>query len=217
MIGGSCPGRGWEIFPHPHVQTGAGTHPASYPVSTRGSFRGGKAAGREADHSPQSSAEAKNVWSCTSTPQYTFMVWCPVKKAQGQLYLLVVRKVFGITAHSYVEELSIITTFLRIVICMTSGTRSGNRKFRHKFGDIQIVGIFSPKLRSFLEFSIFLTEKDCLELSRRSSDWMLPPPPPTSALLPWQCVLQYRTCSPSKSYFGTMGNGPIFYTAIVLI
>jgi hypothetical protein len=41
---------------------------------------------READHSPLSSAEVKNAWSHTSTPQYVFMAWCSVK-AQGQLYL----------------------------------------------------------------------------------------------------------------------------------
>jgi hypothetical protein len=29
--------------------------------------------GREADHSPPYSAEVKNTWSCTSTPQYVFM------------------------------------------------------------------------------------------------------------------------------------------------
>jgi hypothetical protein len=40
------------------VQTGSGVHPASYPM---GSFPGGKARpGRDADHSPPSSAEAKN-------------------------------------------------------------------------------------------------------------------------------------------------------------
>jgi hypothetical protein len=33
----------------------------------------------EADHLPPSSAEVKNVWSYTSTPQYVFMVWCSVK------------------------------------------------------------------------------------------------------------------------------------------
>jgi hypothetical protein len=34
---------------------------------------------READHSPPSSAEVKNTWSYTSTPQYVFMAWCLVK------------------------------------------------------------------------------------------------------------------------------------------
>jgi hypothetical protein len=44
----------------PCVQTGSGAHPASYPVGTGGSFPGGKARpGRDADHSPPSSAEVK--------------------------------------------------------------------------------------------------------------------------------------------------------------
>jgi hypothetical protein len=47
---------------------------------------GVKRPGREADHSPPSSAEVKNAWSYNSTPQYVFMAWCSVK-AQGQLYL----------------------------------------------------------------------------------------------------------------------------------
>jgi hypothetical protein len=42
------------------VQTGSGAHPASCPVSAVGSFPGDKARpGRDADHSPPSSAEDK--------------------------------------------------------------------------------------------------------------------------------------------------------------
>jgi hypothetical protein len=44
---------------HHRVQNGSGVHPASYPTGTRGSFPGGKGPGREADHSPPSSAEVK--------------------------------------------------------------------------------------------------------------------------------------------------------------
>jgi hypothetical protein len=40
---------------------------------------GVKRPGREADHSSPSSAEVKNAWSYTSTPQYVFMAWCLVK------------------------------------------------------------------------------------------------------------------------------------------
>jgi hypothetical protein len=40
---------------------------------------GVKRPGREADHSPPSSAKVKNAWSYTSTPKYVFMVWCLVK------------------------------------------------------------------------------------------------------------------------------------------
>jgi hypothetical protein len=42
------------------VQTGSGAHPASYPMGTGGPFPGGKVRpGRDADHSPPSSAEVK--------------------------------------------------------------------------------------------------------------------------------------------------------------
>jgi hypothetical protein len=44
------------------VQTGSEAHPASCTMSTGGSFLGGKArSGRDADHSPLSSAEVENV------------------------------------------------------------------------------------------------------------------------------------------------------------
>jgi hypothetical protein len=51
------------------VHDGCGAHPASYPMCTRGSFPGGKAAVREDDLSPPSSAEVKKMWSYTSLPQ----------------------------------------------------------------------------------------------------------------------------------------------------
>jgi hypothetical protein len=54
------PGGGAWNFPlHHRIQNGSGAHPASYPMGTRGYFPGGKAAGREADHSTPSSAEVK--------------------------------------------------------------------------------------------------------------------------------------------------------------
>jgi hypothetical protein len=40
---------------------------------------GVKRSGREADHSPPSSAEVKNAWSYTSTAQYVFMVGAQLK------------------------------------------------------------------------------------------------------------------------------------------
>jgi hypothetical protein len=44
----------------PCVQTGSGAHPASYPVGTGSPFPWSKARpGRDADHSPPSSAEVK--------------------------------------------------------------------------------------------------------------------------------------------------------------
>jgi hypothetical protein len=44
----------------PCVQTGSEAHPASHPMGTRGPFPGGKARpGRDADHTPPSSAKVK--------------------------------------------------------------------------------------------------------------------------------------------------------------
>jgi hypothetical protein len=42
-------------------------------MGTGGSFQGVKRQGREADHSPPTSAEVKEMWIYTSTPPYTFM------------------------------------------------------------------------------------------------------------------------------------------------
>jgi len=39
-----------------------------------------KRPGREAPHSPPSSAEVKNAWSYTSTPRYVFTAWCLIKQ-----------------------------------------------------------------------------------------------------------------------------------------
>jgi hypothetical protein len=69
------------------VSMGVVRHPASYPMGTRDSFPGVKRPGRETDNSPPSSAEVKNAWSYTSTPQYVFMTWCSVKQRDFTFYL----------------------------------------------------------------------------------------------------------------------------------
>jgi hypothetical protein len=46
-----------------YVQTGSGAHPASCTMGTGRPFTGAKVRpGRDADHSPPSSAEVENVW-----------------------------------------------------------------------------------------------------------------------------------------------------------
>jgi hypothetical protein len=55
------------------VQIGSGVHPTSYKMGTGGSFPGVRRQGREADHSPTTSAEVKKMWIYTSTPPYVFM------------------------------------------------------------------------------------------------------------------------------------------------
>jgi hypothetical protein len=49
---------------------GSGAHPASYPMVPGALSPGLKQQGREADHSPPTSAEVKKMWI---TPPYAFM------------------------------------------------------------------------------------------------------------------------------------------------
>jgi hypothetical protein len=52
------------------VQTGSGIHPASYAISTWGSFNGAKRPKLEADHSPESNPEVKNGGAVTPIQIY---------------------------------------------------------------------------------------------------------------------------------------------------
>jgi hypothetical protein len=57
---------------------------------------GVKRPGREADPSPQSSAEVKNAWRYTSTSQYVFMAWCLVKHRDNFTFTFTDTKIFRI-------------------------------------------------------------------------------------------------------------------------
>jgi hypothetical protein len=73
---------------HHRVQNGSGAHPASYLMSTWGSFPEGKVAWAWSSPITPSSAEVKNAWSYTSTsPVLLQGVVLSLKKAKGQLYL----------------------------------------------------------------------------------------------------------------------------------
>jgi hypothetical protein len=67
-IGGSSPGRSWEIFPSPPHPDRFWGPPSLLSNRNQGLFPGVKSPGREGDYSPLSSAEVKNVWSYISTP-----------------------------------------------------------------------------------------------------------------------------------------------------
>jgi hypothetical protein len=71
MIGVQFPVGAGNFSLPPHIQTGSGAHPASYPVDTRGCFPGGKVA---------------RPWSCISAPPVHLHVMA-LSEAQGQLYL----------------------------------------------------------------------------------------------------------------------------------
>jgi hypothetical protein len=60
-IGVRFPAGAKDFYSNLCVQTGSGAHPASCPMGTGGPFPGGKARpGRDADHSPPSTAEVVN-------------------------------------------------------------------------------------------------------------------------------------------------------------
>jgi hypothetical protein len=51
----------------------------SFIISSPPLIPGVKRSGREADHSPPSSAKVRNAWSYIFLSQYVFMAWCLVK------------------------------------------------------------------------------------------------------------------------------------------
>jgi len=59
MIGVRFPAGAANFSLLSHVQTGSGAHQTFYPLGTGGSFLGVKLPGREAGHSPSSSAEVE--------------------------------------------------------------------------------------------------------------------------------------------------------------
>jgi hypothetical protein len=88
MIAGSSSERGWEFFFFTTASRQA-LGPTQPPIQwVPGVISLAiKLPGREADQSPPSSAEVKNAWSYTSTPQHAFMAWCSVKSAGTALPL----------------------------------------------------------------------------------------------------------------------------------
>jgi hypothetical protein len=76
MCSVSNPGRG-EVLLH-FVQSCSGVHLTSNPVSTRATSLGVTRSGRDAAHSPPTSAEDKKRWIYTSTSPYAFIAQCLV-------------------------------------------------------------------------------------------------------------------------------------------
>ena len=68
MVWGLNPGKGKKFSLLQNAQTGSGAQPSYYTEGTEFFFTKVKQPRCEVDHSPPSSAEVKNGWSCTSTP-----------------------------------------------------------------------------------------------------------------------------------------------------
>jgi hypothetical protein len=82
------PARTGNFSLHHRVQNGSG--PTQPPIQwVPGALSlGVKQPGREVDHSSPSSAEVKNAWSYTSTPQYDLIAWCLVKHRDNLTFYL---------------------------------------------------------------------------------------------------------------------------------
>jgi hypothetical protein len=64
---------------HHRIQNGSRSHPASSRMGSRGSFRGGKAAGEWSWPLTSIYCQGQECVELYSTPQYVFMAWCLVK------------------------------------------------------------------------------------------------------------------------------------------
>jgi hypothetical protein len=102
IIGGSSPGRGWILFSSP-------SRPDRLwgPTSLLSNgYQGVKWLGYEADHLSPYSAEVKNAWNYTFTPQYAFMAWCSIKKLWTPFNILVrlLRRGIGLSQSLYLHR-----------------------------------------------------------------------------------------------------------------
>jgi hypothetical protein len=77
---------------------------------------GVKQPGHKADHSPPSSAQVKNVWSYTSTPQYVLMAWSFVKHRDFTLPYLTFAFAF---AFAFSWKVMTVVTFFTLVISLS--------------------------------------------------------------------------------------------------
>jgi hypothetical protein len=80
------------------IQTSSGAHPASCPMGTRASFPGGKMwPGRDADHSPPSSAEVKYEQELYLLSPHA-PPWC----VAGSLYLFTYKEIWPTVLSLYI-------------------------------------------------------------------------------------------------------------------
>jgi hypothetical protein len=87
------PGKSWEFFPSPPRPDRLWSPPSFLSSGYQGHSLGVKRPGREADHSPPSSAEVKNAWSCTSIPPiHLHGVVLSLEKEQRDNFMMVFAK-----------------------------------------------------------------------------------------------------------------------------
>jgi hypothetical protein len=92
---------------------------------------------RETDHSPSSSAEIKNAWSCTSTPPIIFMPWCLVKQGDNCTFTFT----FPIWRNDY-ESWRMVASFKFIFLLLPGATE----KWRQSYS-LQVHGLGTSRIR----------------------------------------------------------------------
>jgi hypothetical protein len=127
---GSFPGGARDISPFHSVQSGSAADLASYPMGTGGSFHGGrvKRLRREADHSPQSSAEVQGWWSYTSTPPHVFIAWQLITGTASPYFLPVELCITDVSEAFPLPnvDLSLVTGILYLISSTWMSSTNGN-------------------------------------------------------------------------------------------
>jgi hypothetical protein len=150
---------------HHRVQNGSGTHPASSPMGTKGSFPEGKAAGREADHSPPSRAEVKNAWSYTSTPQNVFMAWCLAKHRDNFTLSWRWRFILWFSAFWHRSVLEIVTNVSEKLAASIFRVKGTSKFFPHFGNDLQYYTASEHRTSQSKLQPMSLDPKDCITLT----------------------------------------------------
>lgn len=108
---GLIPNRGTKLFSFPQHPDWLWCQPDIYSRYTGSACHGGKATGQETDLSSPYSDKVKNMWSCMSSPPYTFMAWCIFKHRSYSNFLYV-----------SIIKCSIVLTMIIIIIIVMSYT-----------------------------------------------------------------------------------------------
>jgi hypothetical protein len=110
------PAEAKDFSPSLCVQTGSGAHPASCTMGTGGPFPGAKTRpGRDADHSPPSSAEVENEYEL-----YFLSPQAPPWRVAGQLYFAI-----RPTSEYNVDSVMLKTTSDVVCLSCTSHSAAG--------------------------------------------------------------------------------------------
>jgi hypothetical protein len=127
-----------------------------------------KRPGREANHSPPSSAEVTNAWSYTSTPQYAFRLWCLVNHSDN-FTLYVYLYPFLRRNFSHLPFLSIVQLFVQLSFVYTPVHLFDYLTIHLLFTFSPVHSFTCPPIQSLLRPIIFLIIRSLIYVFVQSS------------------------------------------------